>query len=537
MAELDAVRGDASPSGLLSGSQTAGLRRAEAHFDSARAGLRSLPVSPLRALPVVGRQLRSADALARAAGEVADAGGDALDEATVLTEGGAGAGPQRVRLLVELSELVGRTQRRVAAVDLGPGDALVGPLARARAEAAQTVEELEASLGRARVATAGLAELLGGNSRYLLLVGNNAEMRAGSGMFLTAGPLTITEGHFEVGRLEPTSDLLLAESAPLQGDLADRWGWLAPGREWRNLGVSPRFDVTAPLAADMWEAARGERVDGVLAVDVVALRALLAAVGPVDVEGKQLDATNAEQDLFREQYVGLSYDDAAQAGRSGRLSAVAQGALEAIDRPDVELARLAEELAGAARGRHLLAWAANPTMQQAWEAAGLDGALDADDLLVAVLNRGGSKLDQFLEVDAELAVDDGDDQTAVAVEIRLSNTASGGEAAYILGPDPSLDVAPGTYVGLLAVSLPGSARAGRVDGVEALAVAGADGPTRVVAVPVTLALGESKVFVLRFELPDGPGGLDVLSSARVPPARWQAAGRAWAGDHAERVAW
>ena len=537
MAELEAVRANASPSGLLSGAETARLRQAEVHFAEARATLRSLPVSPLRALPVVGRQLRSADALARGAGEVAGAGAEALDDAAALVEGGAGDGPQRARLLAELAEVAGRTQRRVAAVDLGPGDALVGPLARARAEAAQTVEELEAGLGRAQVATAGLARLLGGDARYLLLVGNNAEMRAGSGMFLTAGPLTVVDGHIEVGRLEPTADLLLAESVPVKGDLADRWGWLQPGREWRNLGVSPRFDVTAPLAADMWEAARGERVDGVLAVDVIALRALLAAAGPVDVEGRQLDSANVEQELFRDQYAGDDPTEVVQSQRSARLAAAAGAALEALERPDIDLARLAEELAGAARGRHLLAWSADPQMQRAWVAAGLDGALDADDLLVAVLNRGGNKLDPYLRVEAHLAAGAAGDVTEVAVELRLTNLVPEGTAPYILGPDLLLDVAPGTYVGLLSVNLPGAAGAGRFDGVEHLAVAGSDGPTRVVAAPVTIPRGEERRLTLRFELPAGPGSLDVLAGARVPPTEWHAGPAAWAGDHEVGVEW
>jgi hypothetical protein len=536
LAELEAIRAGATASTLLSGAETAGLRRAEAHFARARSALRSVPVSPLRALPVVGRQLRSADALTGAAGEVADAGGDALDDAVALAEGGAGAGPERARLVAQLAEVAERAERRVVAVDFGPSDALVGPLARARDEAVETVEELEGSLERARVATAGLAGLFQGSSRYLLLVGNNAEMRAGSGMFLTAGPATIEGGRLTVGTLEPTSELLLEEPVEVPPDLADRWGWLAPGREWRNLGVSPRFDVTAPLAARMWEAARGERVEGVLAVDVIALRALLAAVGPIEVEGRTLDATNVEQDLFRDQYAGR-IEEVFQPQRSARLATVASATLEALDRPDVDLARLAEELAGAARGRHLLAWSADPPVQRAWQAAGVHGALDADDLLVAVLNRGGNKLDPFLSVDAELVVGDGPEGTPVAVELRLSNDVPGGEAPYILGPDASLDVAPGTYVGLVSASLPGLAREGRFDGVERLAVAGADGPTRVVATQVILAPGQSQVLTLRFQLPAGGGAFDVLSGARAPAVQWGHAGRHWVGDHAERVTW
>jgi hypothetical protein len=97
-----------------------------------------------------------------------------------------------------------------------------------------------------------MAELFAGNSTLLLLLGNNAEMRAGSGMFLTVGTLTVSDGRLDVGEIVPTFDFQLPEPVTVDTDLAARWGWLEPGREWRNLGVSPRFDVTAEQASRMW---------------------------------------------------------------------------------------------------------------------------------------------------------------------------------------------------------------------------------------------------------------------------------------------
>ena len=32
------------------------------------------------------------------------------------------------------------------------------------------------------------------------------------------------------------------------GDMADRWGWLRPADDFRNLGVTPDFPSTAELA-------------------------------------------------------------------------------------------------------------------------------------------------------------------------------------------------------------------------------------------------------------------------------------------------
>lgn len=535
---LEDVRAAASPASLRSGHDAGRLHDAEERFESARARLRLPGLSPLRVLPVLGRQLRSADHLITAAGEVAGTAADAVEQVRGLLEGGLPTGGQRGRFFAAIAEVAGEAEKRLAAVDLGPERALVGPLAQGRARAAEELGQLRSSAGRAHAATAGMAELFTGESTLLLLLGNNAEMRAGSGMFLTVATVTVSDGRLSVGEVVPTLDFQLPEAVPVEGDLADRWGWLEPGREWRNLGVTPRFDVTAPLAARMWAKATGQTLDGVLAVDVLALEALLRATGPVEVDGETIGADTVVADLLHDQYVGLGGDyDAAQAERRARLGEVARAALEALERPEVDVARLGEELAAAARGRHLMAWSPISGIQQAWEAMGVDGRVDADDLLVAVVNRGGNKLDQYLEVSGDIRVEPGPDSTAVSVEMTLENTVTAGEPPYILGPTPPVEAAPGTYVGLVAATLPGAAGSGRFEGVGPLAVAGADGPTRVVAAPVEVPLGEKRDLTLSFELPAGPGSFDVVPSARTPAISWHWQDRSWLDDHAEEVVW
>ena len=121
-----------------------------------------------------------------------------------------------------------------------------------------------------------MAELLQGPRNYLLLAANNSEMRVGSGR--------VPERRRPVDRrrlLASRSGAVVVDfnlpdaRVPLTGDLADRWGWLEPNREWRNLASSPRFDANAQLATQMWKASTGQDVDGVMAIDIQALRSML----------------------------------------------------------------------------------------------------------------------------------------------------------------------------------------------------------------------------------------------------------------------
>jgi hypothetical protein len=108
------------------------LENAAAEFRSARGSARSLVVSPLRALPVVGRQIRSFDALAAAAATTADDGSVAVSEASALLESGLDDPGARVAATVGLAETLTVLEQQLEAVDLGPSGDLVGPLQRAR---------------------------------------------------------------------------------------------------------------------------------------------------------------------------------------------------------------------------------------------------------------------------------------------------------------------------------------------------------------------------------------------------------------------
>jgi hypothetical protein len=441
-------------------------------------------------------------------------------------------GPARVRALRELATIASAADHSLAGVRSGPGH-LVEPFAGVHRRFRDRLVRLRRGLVRGAAGAVAGADLLEGPRRYLVVAANNAEMRAGEGMFLSAGVLETGGGTLDVSPFRPTPDLGLSPGkVSLEGDLADRWGWLRPNEEWRNLGVSPRFDVTAPLAARMWESTGGGPVDGVLAVDPAALRAVLQAVGPVEVDGTRVEAKTVEDFVLHGQYVEHAAEDDPTARREA-LGNIARAVVGALQDRGWDGSVLGRGLGEAARGRHILAWSARPAEQAGWVAAGIDGSLTADSLLVGILNRGANKLDRFLDVNARLEVHGG---TGVLRQ-RLRNTVPPGEPAYVAGPGPSTGVGEGVYAGMVAVSLPGDARNGRFDGVGALAVAGADGPTRAVAMAVTVARGEQRSLTLRFDLPPSRRQLRVEPSARLPAIDWSGGGRRWRDTSARTVRW
>lgn len=513
--QLHQIRADLDAKGLLDGTGIPLIESAERNFGSARDRARSPFLAPLRLTPVLGRQIESFGSLSAAAAGVAAISVDGAEAARSELSGSIPPGEGRVRSLRDLADIAEVTAARVATVPLGPTFDLVGPAAAARGDFAREKDGVELALLHTRDAARSLADVMAGPSTYLLIAGNNAEMRAGSGMFLSVGLLEFDRGRLTLSDLEPTADLRPEGGVPYRdADLEARWGFAHPNREWRNLGLTPRFPVNAEMAARMWEASGRPSVDGVIAVDVVALAGLLEATGPVEVGGETVTAENAQQLLLHDQYL----DDPDQTERRDRLSEVARAVLERFDGSSPDLPALADGLRDSVSGRHLMMWSRSDRAQSAWEQAGLSGAVDDDAMLVGLLNRGGNKLDQYQSVRGRVRTRAVTEGTLVSLRLQVKNGVPEGEPAYIAG-----EGAYGRYDGFLALTMPHGSEVVRSSLAEGV-TAGRDGRSQVLAVPAVLSPGDTVEWRVSFLVPPGAETLAVAPSARVPHIEWSGPG-------------
>jgi hypothetical protein len=293
--------------------------------------------------------------------------------------------------------------------------------------------------------------------------------------------------------------------------------------------MTPRFPASAEMATRMWEALGRPPVDGVMSVDVVALEALLAATGPVQVDDIEVTADNVRQVVLHDQY----YDTEDQEARRDRMAAVARAVIARFDTAQPDLPALASGLQDAVAGRHVMLWSHRPRIARVWDAAGVGGTIGPDSLLVGLLNQGANKLDQFMDVRGEIDVAPGDDGTDVTVTLRVRNEVPEGEPPYVVGEDPEVTGGYGYYLGTLALWMPLDARVPRPEGLGVVAE-GRDGQSRVVAGQVRVAPGESVRWTVRFTLPPGADRFTVESSARVPAVEWDDGDLVWNDGDAPR---
>ena len=203
------------------------------------------------------------------------------------------------------------------------------------------------------------------------------------------------------------------------GDFQRNWGWLLPGVDFRNLGLTPQFNVTAPLAAHMWTALTGQPVNGVMALDVAGVKQLLVATGPVVVDGQTISADNVEQYLLHDQYVGLT-DGGGQ--RQDALGALTNVVLHQLESQSTDLRTLGQAVSSAVAGRNLMMWSSNPVDQAAWSVSGVSGSLTARSVDVSLINRGGNKLDQYVPVQVAVATAPSGPNTTVTMTTHAEPT-------------------------------------------------------------------------------------------------------------------
>src|SRR5205823_8908567 len=110
-----------------------------------------------------------------------------------------GPGPGRIAVLERLAGVANTARASLAGLDTGPSSGLVGTLAHRHSELVSDLAKAQDGLMRSSAATRAAADLLSGPRHYLVLAANNAEMRAGSGIFLQAGILTTGGGQMHLG--------------------------------------------------------------------------------------------------------------------------------------------------------------------------------------------------------------------------------------------------------------------------------------------------------------------------------------------------
>lgn len=509
-----------SGAGVLSTQSTATLQQANKRVAALSSDLSSPALTPLTVLPWVGTQVRSARAVASGADKVSAAGVVALNQANAALAQEHGPGPGRVIILRRMASIADTARASLVGLDTGPSSGLVGTLSHRRAQLVNDITKAQVGLTKSAAASRAAADMLATPGQYLLVAANNAEMRAGQGIVLQAGLLTTDNGTTHLVNMQSVGDLpVRLPGATVPADVEALWSKTTPSLFWQSLGVTPQFNVTGPIAAQLWGSSATGHVDGVILVDVEGLHQLMTATGPVDVNGMTVTPDNVVPLLMNGQYQGLS-GVTDQTNRRELLGSLSRSTFQALQSGGVDLKALASGLSRAANGRHIIVWTAAPNIQADWQTAGAAGQMESNDVMAALVNFAGNKLDWFLKQSNTLQVQPGAGHTDITITMHLSNQTPSGQPSYVAGAESQPGVAPNEYSAVAAVNLPASATGATLNGSPKPEIAGPEGPTYLLGQTVIVPQGKSQDVTVRFTLPGEHGQLRVVPAARVPAVTW-----------------
>lgn len=445
---------------------------AEAPAEAAAAAARSWALDVTGRVPIAGRSVRALRSLAGAARD-AVTGAEALLDATAafpsrggrldyaLRDGRIDLRPW-IRAAPAAAAALQAIESAEARLASAPSALVVPTLSAARHQGQAQIARL---LGAARALDDGarlIPSMLGGSGprRYLVVLQNLSEARATGG--IPAGTVLFETDRGRLRLRDVASNLDVVEA---RDDIAApawfrrRYDHLAARRLWVNANVEADFRVSGPSMVELFREITSERVDGIIAIDPLALREMLEVTGPVvGPRGIRVTAERVAPLILSEEYE--IFPQHAHRERKEFFEALAAVIWDRVaSSADVE--RTAEAMGRAARGKHVLLWSAHADEQEVFERAGLAGSVGVTPSgpAIAAITQSGSanKMDYYLRRSITLDVrprSDGFVDARLVVLLR-NGGPSKGLPAYVLGPDPTApSYSPGYIRTYLSVYVP-----------------------------------------------------------------------------------
>ncbi|KIS26192.1 hypothetical protein TV39_16195 [Arthrobacter sp. SPG23] len=333
------------------------------------------------------------------------------------------------------------------------------PLTRAREQLRGVTGALDASASASKLAPSMLGA--DGPRNYLLMIQNNAEVRASGGIPGALAVMSLDNGKLSLEEQSTAGDVGVMQPAlPVDTEQQEIYS-VRLGKFMQDINLTPDFPTAARTAQAMWEKKTGQHVDGVVSIDPVTLGYMLDATGPVKLSSPELVALasgglptelngkNVVSTLLSDVYSKIEQPKLQDAYFAG----VAQEVFAALSSGKGDAKGLIEGLTRGTAESRVLLWSSRPDEQKAIAEYPLSGSIAGPSVAPAqfgvYFNDGtGAKMDYYVKRTVQLVEEcTGDEYGQVKVRITSTNTAPADAAsslpAYVTG-DGAFGVPPGT---------------------------------------------------------------------------------------------
>lgn len=304
----------------------------------------------------------------------------------------------------------------------------VSALGEARSKLQAQTSDLMKLLSGTAIAAQLAPSMMGadGPRSYFMAFQTNAEARGTGGLVGGFGILRLDNGKPNVDTLGQNTEFFDESFKPISlgQDFDQQYGFTKPTTDIKNSNQSAHFPYAAQIWKSMWAQQSGMDVDGVIAIDPVALSYILGATGPVVMrDGETVTEGNVVKLTESTVYDRFPTD---QSARKQYLQDVASEVVKKISGPLKSPRTLFDALGRAVSERRIAVWSSSPTDQKLLEETPLAHEVPDDPAPyagVVINNLGGNKMDYYLERQIEYVADGCDGNTRLStVTVRLTNT-------------------------------------------------------------------------------------------------------------------
>lgn len=346
--------------------------------------------------------------------------------------------------IVSAANTVDLTYTRLTAID---GAGLHPEVAAPLTNLTDTLDQYRQTLNIAADASEIIPSMLGSNGarNYLVLVQNNAEVRATGGL---SGALAVM--HIEQGTIELTAQssgsALRKFAPPVEVDPAQTQIYTSRlGTYIGDVNLTPDFPTAAQAAKAMWQERHETRIDGVVALDPVVLAHILEASGPIEAPSINHDAVSANtlpttltannvvQTLLSDVYTSIDNNLVQDA----YFASVAEKIFQRLASGEVPGDKLIQALHASSEENRLYVWSGHKEEQQVLRTTPLGGAVSGPSVGGAsfgvYFNDGtGAKMDFYVKRTVQVVEQcDPSAYSQFKVRVTMTNTAPSDAASSL----------------------------------------------------------------------------------------------------------
>lgn len=414
------------------------------HTSAAKSAVEDPVWSMSTFVPFLGPNLAAISEVARTSDDVATLGleplvgvFDKLDWKSIIP-GGSGADLSSLETasptVSSAAQAVRFSALRLQQIDVvGLLPQVAEPLSTARAQLASVTGPLDSAAHAAEV----LPGMLGSHEprHYLLMIQNNAELRASGGIPGALAVMNVDGGKVSLGEQSSASDLG-AMSPVLPIDPVQQQIFTSRlGKYMQDVNLTPDFPSAAQTAKTMWDKKKNQNVDGVISIDPVALSYVLEAIGPIDLQGPEVEvvkasglpvrltSANVVQTLLSDVYAKIQNPKAQDAYFAG----VAQEIFRSLTSSHMDGKQLIKAITKASSENRLLIWSNRSDEQETLAQYPLSGAISGASVQPSqfglYFNDGtGAKMDYYVRRTVQLVKDCPSDGGYQQVTVRVTST-------------------------------------------------------------------------------------------------------------------